>query len=1159
MNTPKTLLITLLVLLTSHTVWGQSIELINSQSDFARKASMLTNGYARKISGDDITYSNLWDTQDQAFLTRTTTGKMAIVWASEPTKVAPDGHVHFFLLVCVDQANAPLKFNFYINDRPYGAFTNFHEATQTVDLSHGARADFRRIGRNDWGDGACFMELTVPASQLSIGQPATFKLVGENASANNWFMVFKNKDLVRQLVHRSETDACFSLKTDGGKPHLVAPQKYSGTAVHVSVNGKKPQTVRFVARHSESILDLSSLLTKNESLQALRVGSADHEWFAIDRLATFKDSIYLDGHTLVKWSRPTATEYMKQCSYSTAPDYLARILKAPWQQSRVHIMVSSHQDIAWMDTPYRCIEKRDDVIITPALELLKKHPDYRYDIEDVLMVEEYIARNPRKRAEIAHFLANGQLGVGASYTQPYEEMQTGEALVRQFYYGQRYLKENFNGYQGRSYWNVDVPGRTLQMPQILKKSGVEGLQYSRHERGLYRWMSPDSSTVMVHTPGHYGVAAQFLRKTPEEGLESFYTYVETLPDVRSDKSKAPVIGMLSAEDMAPAHTYYNWIDKFAAFSDRMKSPMPKLQHSTSDRFFADLKQSNPVLPILKGERPDIWMYIHGPGHERALTTYRAANRKAQSAETFSTIATLLRPEACAYPKRELDAIWKDLIYADHGWGGNGGHVTDSLFHARYRESDTLAGQLTEQAVRSIASQIRFNDRRGTPLVVFNPLSVVHSAPVTFTVDPRDTPIDRLTLTDAKGQEIAYQISGSTPTRVTLEFIAQDLPSVGYVTYYLKARRPKHPSSAFKPEESAYYTLSFNDGQLTQITDRTLNIGLFDTAKFDIGEILSMRSVGNGAGEFSSIQRPSMEEFESTRTHQARWQPVSTGPVYTLYKSETPFADATIVRYLKLYKQIKRIDFPTEVLGFTGRDYREFRQAFPMRRQGQVSYDVPFGIVQVGKDEIAQPAGERYLDQPSDIHPRSVTNWIGYSDAEVTAHLSSSVVVADYIDPTPDPVSQTVLQPILFASRRSCHWLGEFYAQKGDHHFQFSLRTDRAGDATSGLQAIAANHVPSVVYAPESYRTAHLPECLSFFSIDAPHLYISALKKHEDSPATVIRLYDSVNDGSATDAHLRSYFPVKSTQQTDLLEYPVKAPSEASLHVGNCSIETYLLR
>lgn len=102
MNTPKTLLITLLVLLTSHTVWGQSIELINSQSDFARKASMLTNGYARKISGDDITYSNLWDTQDQAFLTRTTTGKMAIVWASEPTKVALDGHVHLLKPISFD-------------------------------------------------------------------------------------------------------------------------------------------------------------------------------------------------------------------------------------------------------------------------------------------------------------------------------------------------------------------------------------------------------------------------------------------------------------------------------------------------------------------------------------------------------------------------------------------------------------------------------------------------------------------------------------------------------------------------------------------------------------------------------------------------------------------------------------------------------------------------------------------------------------------------------------------------------------------------------------------------------------------------------------------------------------------------------------------------
>ena len=53
------------------------------------------------------------------------------------------------------------------------------------------------------------------------------------------------------------------------------------------------------------------------------------------------------------------------------------------------------------------------------------------------------------------------------------------------------VEEKLNGYQTSSYFNVDVPGRTLQMPQIMSKAGIENLVISRHERGLFYWESPD--------------------------------------------------------------------------------------------------------------------------------------------------------------------------------------------------------------------------------------------------------------------------------------------------------------------------------------------------------------------------------------------------------------------------------------------------------------------------------------------------------------------------------------------------------------------------------------------------------------------------------------------------------------------------------------------
>ena len=39
--------------------------------------------------------------------------------------------------------------------------------------------------------------------------------------------------------------------------------------------------------------------------------------------------------------------------------------------------------------------------------------------------------------------------------------------------------------------------------------------------------------------------------------------------------------------------------------------------------------------------------------------------------------------------------------------------------------------------------------------------------------------------------------------------------------------------------------------------------MIDASKFTLGEVFTMQSVGNGAGEFSDIQQPSMEGYDKT--------------------------------------------------------------------------------------------------------------------------------------------------------------------------------------------------------------------------------------------------------------------------------------------------------
>jgi hypothetical protein len=166
---------------------------------------------------------------------------------------------------------------------------------------------------------------------------------------------------------------------------------------------------------------------------------------------------------------------------------------------KLYVFPSSHQDIAWMDSPQQCIEDRDKLIISPALELLKNDPDYHYEVEDALILMEYLERNPERKEEIQKYTREGRLLWGGTYTQPYESLYSGESLVRQLYFGRKLIRQVLPGCDTRVASSPDVPGRAMQIPQILHKAGIKYLVFSRFAPGIYDWKSPDGSGVIAYS------------------------------------------------------------------------------------------------------------------------------------------------------------------------------------------------------------------------------------------------------------------------------------------------------------------------------------------------------------------------------------------------------------------------------------------------------------------------------------------------------------------------------------------------------------------------------------------------------------------------------------------------------------------------------------
>src|SRR5665647_1187678 len=184
-------------------------------------------------------------------------------------------------------------------------------------------------------------------------------------------------------------------------------------------------------------------------------------------------------------------------------DLLQQVSSSACSKGEILLSITTHQDLGWVDEVEKCIIMRDTLWMTPFLERLKNDPKFKMDIEQTSIIIEYLNRHPEKKGEIQKGLDEGRILIGATFTQPYEELFSVESLIRQLYLGKMWLKNNFNGYKSDTYYNSDVPGRTLQMSQILSKSGVKNMFVSRHEKGVFNWYSPDSSKVTMFSSGHY--------------------------------------------------------------------------------------------------------------------------------------------------------------------------------------------------------------------------------------------------------------------------------------------------------------------------------------------------------------------------------------------------------------------------------------------------------------------------------------------------------------------------------------------------------------------------------------------------------------------------------------------------------------------------------
>lgn len=829
-----------------------------------------------------------------------------------------------------------------------------------------------------------------------------------------------------------------------------------------------------------------------------------------------------------------------------------------------HIISSSHQDIAWMDTPEYCRHERINDIIIPALDIMKTDSEFRFGMEQALNLKEFIVAHPERKNEIAEKQKEGRFTWGATYNQPYEGMQMGEQLIREMYFGKKWIADNFDGAISNTAFNTDVPGRTLQFPQILAKSGVDNLFVSRMKEGFYDWHSPDGSSVLTYTPGNYGWAILFYKLFEGDAIEAMHKMqnrVKMWSDYYRDRNLPPHFAIVLSNDASGPSHYGELVREWNKIIKKTGVKIPSLQHSTVASFMDGVNIPDAKFDYLEGDRPNLWAYIHGPGHHKAVTASRKAGRMLPSAEIFGTVDALVNDFFKNYPAEEISTAFEESIYPDHGWGGKNGHITDSIFRDKLEFAANEADRLLNKSLSSISKNI--NTKKENAVVVFNDLSWKRNGFVSVNIKNEAS----YYIVDEKGEEVPSQICNDN--RGMLQFYASDIPSIGYKTFYLKKGKSKvRVNKKIVPNglTNDYYTMNLGNGGINYLYDHILGKEILRTTRFTGGDILTMGYNGNGAGEFVQMTAPNMEGYDKLSNHTAHWKVIADGTVFTEFENKTKLEHTEVVQKIRVFHQEKKITFFVDLLNWDGTHNREFRFALPLNmNSSKITYEVPLAIAEVGTTEMKDAPkgwawGGTYDKKPETIHPREVLNFIGSENADYGVTMATDVALADWIDPTREAVDYPILQGLLLASHKSCHGEGNWYHQTGNHHFQFSIASHRPSDKTSYQFGVASNHPLKGVLKPEVNKSGKLLETMSFFTISEPMVRISTVKKSEDDDNIIVRLVEM--EGKDKEVTVTLSVPFTELIKTNLIEEEEQilgiTGKSFKVNIGHNAIDTYKL-
>jgi hypothetical protein len=632
-------------------------------------------------------------------------------------------------------------------------------------------------------------------------------------------------------------------------------------------------------------------------------------------------------------------------------------------RAKIHVAPYFHS------RPFGLVDQRTH---TPAVfDLLGQYLDacredqgYHVVTPEVGSLRLYCAANSEHRDFVREFAAAGRIELAGGLVHQNALCIQGESLIRNLQYGRRYA-EGVLHVKPTAYLSL-ASGGGRQLPQILLRSGFDCIVSARPAAGCAPQyaLAPDGSCLL------------------EETAESGYRPL-TITDF-----------LRTVGDRTNGHTYLR--NDLRLLGDDMAGPVDWLIGHSGDLAARNLAISTPqrylseVRADLQQGRPPLSVTAHEPiaSHIGALVSrsdLKIANRLAEnallSAEKWATLASL---HGAKYPQLALDRAWRQALSGQcyDAISGLSNDVSFVDLMAGYRESLELAREIGERALAHIARQIDVAPPTagGAALVVFNALGWSRTDVCRARVEPKGAFASGFKLIDDRGREIPTQLIAKSDEGeegwAEFTFIAADVPSVGYRTYYL-APADQMPSEAQRLLDDVIENECFRieadrgeGGALSSIYDKLARREVLNPELGPANEVIALAE--QPEAELGALNLHATGKLIRASDRPAEMAAVS-GPVFSqlLISSELP-DKCELIQEVTLYHELRRIDLRTTVENYSGA-HDLFALSFPLAVEGLVTFEDQFSAIvrRPGESSIGLASGTAIL--PDSIE--AVQNWV----------------------------------------------------------------------------------------------------------------------------------------------------------------------------------------